>query len=164
MWQFWKLTCNEWMNKPRGFLWHNSSTRNRWIKKSSLKNAGSRQRRHFGAPYCTSRRHCHKLWQRNALAVIEQAAHRTILSAGMRVAHAQCSAGAVYAPLAPGRTSERLPSLGNVHPSMRAVVQTPAVEPVYRSGNRSIESPGLAAVCEGREHTDSVQPEFRCAW
>ena len=44
----------------------------------------------------------------------------------------------------------------------RQYVQTSAVEPVYRSGHRSIEGPGLAAVCEGRAHTDSVQPEFRC--
>ena len=39
-------------------------------------------------------------------------------------------------------------------------MQTSAVEPVYRSGHRSIEGPGLAAVCEGRAPTDSVQPEF----
>ena len=32
-------------------------------------------------------------------------------------------------------------------------VQTPAVEPVYRPHHRSIQGPGLAAVCEGRAHT-----------
>ena len=42
-------------------------------------------------------------------------------------------------------------------------VQTPAIEPVYRSNHVSIEGPGLAAVCEGRAHADSVQPEFSCA-
>ena len=36
------------------------------------------------------------------------------------VAHAQGSAGGVNALLAPGRMPERLPSLGNVHPSVRA--------------------------------------------
>ena len=40
-------------------------------------------------------------------------------------------------------------------------MQTPAIEPVYRSNHGSIEGPGLAAVCEGRAHSaDSVQPEF----
>ena len=78
------------------------------------------------------------------------------------VAHAQGSAGGVYGPLAPGRMPERLPSLGNFHPSVHADIWTSAVEPVYRSGHRSIEGPGLAAVCEGRAHTDSVQPEFGC--
>ena len=37
-------------------------------------------------------------------------------------------------------------------------VYTPAVELVYRSGHRSIEGPGLAAVCDGQAHTYSVQP------
>ena len=36
------------------------------------------------------------------------------------VAHAQVSAGGVYTPLTPGRMPERLPSLGNVHTSLRA--------------------------------------------
>ena len=45
----------------------------------------------------------------------------------------------------------------------RHYMQTSAVEPVYRSGHRSSEGSGLAAVCEGRAHTDSVQPEFRCS-
>ena len=34
-------------------------------------------------------------------------------------------------------------------------VQIPAVEPVYRSHHRSIEGPGLAAVCKGRAHTQT---------
>ena len=42
-------------------------------------------------------------------------------------------------------------------------VQKPAVEPVYRSHHRSIEGPGLAAVCTGRAHTDSVQLQFGCS-
>ena len=42
-------------------------------------------------------------------------------------------------------------------------VQTPGIEPVYRSNHGSIEGPGLATVCEGRAHTDSVQLEFSCA-
>ena len=44
-------------------------------------------------------------------------------------------------------------------------VQAPAIEPVYRSYHGSIEGPGLAAVCEGRAHTDTVglHPEFSCA-
>ena len=45
----------------------------------------------------------------------------------------------------------------------RHYVQTPAVEPVYRSSHLSIEGPGLAAMCEGRAHTDSLKPEFRCS-
>ena len=34
-------------------------------------------------------------------------------------------------------------------------VQTPAIEPVYRSNHGSIEGPGLAAVCEGRANTQT---------
>ena len=76
-------------------------------------------------------------------------------------AHGRGCAGGVYAPPTPGRMPARLPSLCNVVTCHN--VQAPAIEPVYRSYHGSIEGPGLAAGCEGRAPTDTVQPEFSCA-